>query len=305
MLHRRWVWLVVAPAVVAGVMCVLDSRAAAAAGQTDWKINKDDKVVTVFDTPLREEARVLTTISAGVELTVLDIQGDFVSVSTTVSGETKKGWVYAKHLRTPAQLKKLTALSDDYKDYQLWKQALPSLPEAVAFRRIGRPAPLGDLSVSTAGVVSLQAQSDPSEDRKDRAASSLESYVRDSMLERGRRKFDSGSQWLIVVAPERLDIEVVAGSRIRATLVGNLFLVNTSSKYLVLCKQISGEGVTEEEMFREFAKQAAAEYGEILLRWGAEPKVETKVETRVIIERRPPEGPPGPPPGRPPFGPRP
>jgi len=323
MLHRGWAWLVVAPAVAVGMLSLLGSPAPAAGASTDWKIQKEDKVVTIFDAPLREETQTLATISAGTELTVLDVQGDFVSVSTSVGGETKKGWIYAKYLRTPAVLKKLTALGDDFKGYELWAKSLPTLPESVSFRRVGRPAPLGDLAVSKSGVASLQTVADPSEDKKDRAASSLESKVREYMLDRGwPRKFDSDSSYQILVACESMTV-TTENSRVRATLVGNVFLLNTRSKLLLLHKQVSGEGVTEEEVYREFAREAAAEFAEIMMRWGTAPAKtsETTAETKKTTEppktsetkqstqsttttpepKRPPFGPPGAPPFRRPF----
>lgn len=306
MLYGRWVRLVMASAITASMWGLWAGPAEGATAPTDWQIKKDDKVVTILDTPLREETQVLATILAGTELTVLDANGDFVSVSTTSGGETKTGWVYARHLRTPAMLKKLSGLHDDFKDYQLWSKPLPTLPESLAFRRVGRPAPLGDLAVSKTGVASLQTLSDASEEKKDRAASSLERLVRQYMLDRGwPRTFDADSSWQIVVACESVRVASDDG-RMRGVLAGHVFLVNTHSRRLLLHTAISGEGVSEEEMQREFAKQAADEYAEILMRWGTAPaRTSGSTQTTTPPPKPEPKRPPFGPPGAPPFGQRP
>jgi len=289
MFHYRWMRLVMFPAVVAGIMSGPAMQPAAAA--TDWGIQKDDKVVTVYDCPLREESRVVATIPAGTEVTVSDVQGDWVRVTTTILGDSRKGWLQAKYLRTPATLKKLTALADEFKEYQLWTKGSPSLPVEVSFRRFGRPTPLSDLSISSSGAVSVQVPSDVSDEKKDRAATSLEEYVRQYMLERcWPRTFDSSSSWQVLVAYDRTTLESESG-RSRALLHGHFFLLNTSSKMLVYYAPLRGEGLTDEEMYRSFAKQAAAEYGEIVVRWGSTPS-RPEFKPPFTPSRRPPFGPP-------------
>jgi hypothetical protein len=269
------------PVIVAGWLGIFGWAVPAKAATVDWEIKKDDKVITMFETPLREDSRILTVISAGTELTVTDVQGDFVSTATTSGSTTVKGWVYARHLRTPAMLKKLKAVSDEFKDYKLWEKAFPTLPETVAFRRLGRPMPPSDLSVSSVGKASVQAVVDASDTRRESAASSLDTYLKQYMMERNwPRKFDSSSAWQILVAWDHVSVEV-ADKRAYVVESGNLFVINTESKTLIYQRPIVGEGMTEDEIFRDFAKQAGSEYSEIMLRWATAPTIPAATTTTI------------------------
>ena len=275
------------PAIVAGWLGIFGWLVPAKAATVDWEIKKDDKVVTMFETPLREDSRILTVIAAGTELTVTDVQGDFISTTTTSGSTSVKGWVYARHLRTPAMLKKLVALGDEFKEYKLWDKAFPTLSETVAFRRLGRPMPPSDLSVSSVGKASVQAVIDASDARRDAAASTLDTYLKQYMLERNwPRKFDSGSSWQILVTWDHVSVEV-ADKRSHVVQSGNLFVINTGSRMLVYQRPIVGEGMTEDEILRDFAKQAGSEYSEIMLRWATAPTIPATTTTTTTTTTAP------------------
>lgn len=259
----RWLWSV---ALVALLVLLLGSPAwTVPVTQAQWEIQPNDRVVTMFPTALMNGLQTMMTIAAGTELTVQQINGDSVTVSTTFSGTPMQGTVQAGNLCTPAMLRYLNQLGPEYQDYRLCNQAMQARPDAISVRRLGMPTPVPDLTVGANGVITVQGLGkEATPEKKQAAASLLDTYLNRYVAEQAGR-VDPAAQFQVLVSCDQLNVDSSSGTT-RIFQYAKFFLLSPQNKMLLYEKAIAGEGLSDDAILRDLSRQAAMEYMQYVTR---------------------------------------
>ena len=267
---RRSIFLAVGALAVILVSPWLPCALAIPIEEGDLGVQKGAMVVTLFDSPLKDEDRTLYTIPAGTELRVEDVNGLYCSAIVKSGDQQLKGWVYGRYLRTPLMLTKLVALGDEFKGYRLLSQPLPSRPQIIAIRRFGDPKPMPRMIMNPDGSPSF-ASVPATDEQRLWAGGLVDGHLQSHFVGRLVAGTAPDSQWQVLVSCGELKTPT-AGSPYGVIQYGDLFVVDRASKCLVFQKSFAGAGFTEGSLLLDFARQAAEEYGTFAGEaWSAEP----------------------------------
>jgi len=262
---------------LAGLLTCSAAAWAVPVEDTDADAAKGELVVTMFDCPLQDEDRVLQTIPAGTELLVNDVQGLFLSVKH----DQTSGWVYARHVRTPAMLTRLKSLGDSYQGYKLWAEAYSVRPPVIALRRVGDPQPMPLITVNPDGSPQYSTVA-ATEEQRLRAGGLLDGQLRNYFVGRVVSAVDPDQPWTVVVACGQMKVQT-SGRSLRILQYGDLYLIHRDKQRLVFQKGIAGEGPTELAVLSDFARQAADEYSKLARSiWSTAPGA-VSIEPRPLV----------------------
>ena len=245
-----------------------------------------DEVITAYRTPLKDGRTTLVTIEPGTKLAVTEFKDPWVRTTIDNGGEKVTGWVYSKHLRTPAMLKQLTDLGKEFmggrfEDYSLSSQPLPDRLDTAALMITGMIIPAPKIVLTSDGKVSVggkftarrgagmsitftpEAWGGTDEERA-QVVVQLDRYLQSSLVDRGRfRRSQSRDSWEVLIRSRGMWMDM-SQHRPQIYLEGDVFLLDNEEKSLHFQRSFTGTGSDQDSLLRDSAAKAATEYAKLM-----------------------------------------